>query len=422
MSAIEALRHRDFALFFSAAAISNAGNWMQLVALPAILFDMTNSATWLGISSIATLLPAVILTPYAGVLADRVSRRNILLVTQTVLMTVAFTLFFLYTADLLTPRVIISLGFLAGCATGIQTSAWQSFVPLLVPPRLLLDAVQLNSAQYTLARALGPAIAGVLVKVSGPGLALLVDAVTYVLVLGALVLCHPRIGGGARPTGRVWSIMRDGARYVWGHKPLRLATQLGFLGAFCGQTMMYLAPAVSERVFHHASTDNAGLLVALGAGAIMSWGFFVWTFNSIKRSTRVGATLFLYTASVVTIGATGLYPVGMVGYLINGLAHLQLTMSLSTVMQGSVPDNVRGRSTSFYMLGLLAGIPSGAFVIGRLADAFGMRQALFIDGGLLCTVAVFLILSGRLRLLDVEGILEEPAYAEQLLEAPGLPG
>ncbi len=421
MSAIEALRHRDFALFFSAAAISNAGNWMQLVALPAILFEMTNSATWLGISSMATLLPAVVLTPYAGVLADRVSRRNILLATQTVQMTVAFAMFFLFHADALTPNGIISLGFLAGCATGIQTSAWQSFVPLLVPQHLLLDAVQLNSAQYTLARALGPAFAGVIVKLSGAGLALFVDALTYVLVLGALILCHPRIGGGVRPTGKVWNIMRDGARYVWHHKPLRLATQIGFVGAFCGQAMQYMAPAISERVFHHESTDNAGLLVGLGAGAILSWGFFVWTFDRIRRSTRVGTTLFLYTGSIVTIGATGLYPVGVLGYMINGLAHLQLAMSLSTLMQGSVPDQVRGRSTSFYMLGLLAGIPSGAFVIGRVADAIGMRQALIFDAGLLLTFTVFLIASGRLRLLDVEGILEEPEYTEELLNAPGLP-
>ena len=99
------------------------------------------------------------------------------------------------------------------------------------------------------------------------------------------------------------------------------------------------------------------------------------------------------------------------------------TALLSTLMQGSVPDQVRGRSTSFYMLGLLAGIPSGAFVIGRISDAIGMRQALFIDAALLGSFAIFLIASGRLRLLDVHGILEEhPAYAEQLLDAPGLPG
>lgn len=412
MSAIEALRHRDFALFFGAAAVSNAGNWMQLVALPAILFDMTDSATWLGISSMATLLPAVILTPYAGVLADRASRRTILLGTQFVQMAVAFTMFFLYHSGHLTPRGIISLGLVAGCATGIQTSAWQAFVPLLVPPHLLIDAVQLNTAQYTLARALGPAIAGVIVKLSGPGLALLVDALTYVLVLGALALSHPRLGSAIRPAGKVWPVMRDGARYIWHHKPLRLATQIGFVGAFCGQAMQYMAPAISERVFRHESTDNAGLLVGLGAGAIISWGFFVWTYHRIKRSTRVAATLFIYTGSIVTIGASGLYGIGVLGYMLNGVGHLQLAMSLSTLMQGSVPDEVRGRSTSFYMLGLLAGIPSGAFVIGRLADAIGMRQALYLDAVVLAVFALFLIVSGRLRLLDVDGILEVPDRLE----------
>jgi MFS family permease len=418
MGSRDALRERNFALFFTAAAISNAGSWMQLVALPAILFDLTNSATWLGISSVASLVPAVVLTPYAGVLADRVSRRTILIATQSVQMTVAFVLFFLYSSGHLTPHGIVTLGFVAGCATGIQTSAWQSFVPLLVPQEFLLDAVKLNSAQYTLARALGPAFAGVLVKVSGPGLALFVDAITFVLVIGALVLSRPRVGGGARPEGTVMAVMRDGALYVWHHKPLRLAVEIAFLGAVCGQAMQYMAPAVSERMFRHPSTDNAGLLVALGAGALCSWGFYVWSSERVRRSSRVGCTLGIYTTSILVIGSSGHYAVGLLGYFLNGIAHLQLAMSLSTLIQGSVPDHVRGRTTSFYMLGLLAGIPTGAFVIGRLADALGMQQALLLDAAVLGTFAVGLAISGRLRLLDVT-IIDE-AEEDDIIAVPGL--
>lgn len=418
VSAREALKHRDFARFFWAAAISNAGAWMQIVALPAILFDLTDSATWLGVSSVASMLPAVVLTPYAGVLADRMSRRKILIVTQSVQMVMAFVLFGWYQLGSLSPWGIVGCGFIAGCATGIQTAAWQSFVPLLVPPHLLLEAVKLNSAQYTLARALGPAVAGVLVKASGPGLALLVDAISFVLVIAALSMSRPRLGGGLRPAGSVWEVMRDGASFVWRHRPLRLAMQIAFVGAFCGQTMQFMAPAVAERVYGHPSTDNAGLLVALGCGAVASWLLFQWSADRLLRSTRLTITLLAYPASIAVIASSEHYAVGILGFTLNGLAHVQLAMSLNTLIQGTVPDHVRGRTTSFYVLGLLAGIPAGSFVLGRLADAIGMRQTLFLDAAVFGGCGAYLILSGRLRTMDVARVDDDGPGS--VVAAPGL--
>lgn len=415
-----ALRHRDFARFFWAAAISNAGAWMQIVALPAILFDLTDSATWLGVSSVASMLPAVVLTPYAGVLADRMSRRKILIVTQSVQMVVGFVLFGWYQSGTLNPWGIVSCAFLAGCATGIQTAAWQSYVPLLVPPHLLLEAVKLNSAQYTLARALGPALAGVLVKVSGPGLALLVDALSFLLVIGALTASRPSGAPALRRGSGVWASMRAGAVFVWTHRPLRLAMQIGFVAAMCGQALQFIAPAVAERVYGRESTDNAGLLVALGCGAVSSWLLFQWSGDRIRRSTRLVWTLPLYALSIAVITSTTNYAVGMLGYALNGVAHTHLALSLNTLIQGSVHDRVRGRTTSFYLLGLLAGIPTGSFVLGRLADVVGMRQALLIDAAVFAAFAAFVTLTGRLRHLDATRIGDHTDEPGQAVTAAGL--
>jgi len=117
---------------------------MQLVAVPALLYDLTDSSTWLGVSSMASLIPAVFLTPYAGVLADRISRRRILLITQVVQMTTAFVLWTMYLTGSIRPGLIVALGLFGGISTGFQTAAWQSFVPLLVPPDEMLDAVKLH--------------------------------------------------------------------------------------------------------------------------------------------------------------------------------------------------------------------------------------------------------------------------------------
>lgn len=400
-SSLRALRHRDFALFWTAAAISNGGSWMQAVAVPALLFQLTDSATWLGISSLATLLPAVVLTPYAGALADRASRRRILLITQTAQMATALALFALYAGDALTPGLIVALGLATGVATGFQASVWQSFVPLLVPPDDLLEAVKLNSMQFTLARALGPAFAGVVVATTGFGAAFLINAVTYLLVIGALVVARPRPNAVADAGVPVRQIVLDGARYVIAHRPLRLAVVLAFVTACCGQSLQYVAPAVADRIFGRPSTDNAGLLVALGVGALVSSWFSVIVGDRLRRSQRVVLSLLLFTVSAGLLPLTSAYAVGLGAYFIGGLAHLQLAIALNTLVQGSVPDEWRGRAMSFYVLGVIAGIPAGSIVLGRLADVIGTRPTLAIDAVVLASVAALLTITGGLRALDV---------------------
>ena len=403
---LRALRHRDFALFWTAAAISNGGSWMQLVAMPALLYDLTNSSTWLGVSSMASLIPAVFLTPHAGVLADRVSRRTILLVTQTVQMIMAFLLWTLYLTGDIRPGLIVALGLLGGIATGFQTAAWQSFVPLLVPPDELLDAVKLNSVQFTLARAVGPGLAGLVVSTLGTGAAILINASTYLLVIGALFVSNPRQTIDHTADRRVGAVLRDGIRYVWRNFPLRLAVILAFLTSMFGQSLQYVAPAISDRVFGRPSTDNAGLLVALGVGALVSSFFSVGLGDRMQRSTRVLGALLLFFASAVLVALTSNYYVGLVAYFVGGLAHLQSAVALNTLIQGTVPDRMRGRTMSFYVLGILAGIPLGAIFLGRLGDIVSMRTAVAINAVIFFTITLLLVSRGWLRRLDTSRIEE----------------
>ncbi|MFM9037005.1 MAG: MFS transporter [Actinomycetota bacterium] len=403
-SSLGALRHRDFALFWTAAAISNGGGWMQMVAVPALLFDMTGSSTWLGLASMASLLPAVFLTPYAGVLADRMSRRSILLITQTVQMLCAFGLWTFYLTDSIRPGLIVGIGFIGGIATGFQTAAWQSFVPLLVPADELLDAVKLNSVQFTLARAIGPGLAGAVVSTLGTGAAILINAITYLLVIGALFISNPRQSIIPTSSGRVSEVLRDGRRFVWHNRPLRLAVFLAFVTSLCGQALQHVAPAIANRIYDRPSTDNAGLLVALGLGALASSVISVAVGDRLRRSTRVIVALVLFAASTALIPITSSYTVGLIAYFIGGLAHLQSAVALNTLIQGTVPDHLRGRTMSFYVLGILAGIPLGAFTLGRLGDIFTMRVAVYADAAVFALLIIVLVARGWLSDLDVSRI------------------
>ena len=403
-SSLAALRHREFRYFFTAAAISNAGGWMQLVAVPALLFDLTDSSTWLGVSSVAALIPAVFLTPHAGVLADRYSRRTILFITQLVHMITAFVLWLTYATGHITPTLIITLGLVSGIATGFQTSAWQSFVPLLVPADEMLDAVRLNSVQFTLARAIGPGLAGLVISTLGTGAAIFINAATYLLVIGALVVARPIQSIAHHGDRKVGEILREGGRYVWRQKPLRIAVILAFLGSLCGQSLQYVTPAIANRIFDRPSTDNAGLLVALGVGAVFSSIFSVAIGERIKRSTVVAVSLVLFTANAGLVAVSSWYWLGIAAYFVGGLAHLQMAVALNTLVQGAVPDHMRGRTMSFYILGILAGIPVGAFILGRLGDVVSMRFAVAANATALAVVVVVMVTRGWLRELNTTRI------------------
>ncbi len=395
-----ALSHRGFAAFFTAASVSNAASWMQLVAVPALLYDMTGQATWLGISSMATLVPAVVLTPWAGVLADRVPRRRILLVTQTTMMVAAFSLWLMYVASVLTPWRIVAMGLVTGTATGFQTSAWQSFIPSLVPPEDMLDAVRLNSVQFTVARFVGPALAGAVLAAFGTGAAIFLNAATFPLVIVVLAVVPVRAGPRPDRGERVMTALVEGARYVWRHAPVRLAVLLALASSMGGQSLQYVASAIASQVYGRPSTANAGLLTALGLGALVASVAATAIGGRVARSRQVSAALALYTASTALLALSTHYVIGLLGYFVGGVAHLTMAVALNTLVQGEVPDAMRGRALSFYLLGILAGIPLGSMLIGRLGDAVGLRPVLLADAALFAVMLSGLFLTHRLRILD----------------------
>ena len=397
---LHVFRHRDFALFFSAASISNGGSWMQLVAVQALMYKLTEKGAWLGVSTVATLVPAVLITPYAGVLADRVSRRTILKITQLMQMIVASAMWVLYVNGSITPLWIVFLGFCNGACTGFQTPAWQSFVPLLVPPEDMLHAVRLNSVQYTVARAIGPALGGLVVAISGIGAAIFVNAVTFLLVIAVLLAVNPRENSTTSRSQGVLNGLLEGAHYVWSRRQLRLAVVLAFSVSSLGQSIQYVGSAISQRLFDHSAEGNAGLLSSFGVGSLLASSVMVKLGERVRRSRQVFCGFGLYTCALALLPLTHSYLVGMAAYFLGGCAHLTVAVSLNTLIQGSVPDVYRGRVVSFYLLGILGGIPVGTQVLGTVGDWIGFRPTLAIDALVFAGLAATLLASGWWRLLD----------------------
>jgi MFS family permease len=408
--ALGAFRHRDFTIFWSTALISNSASWMQLVAVPALLKDQTGSNTWVGGAAMASLLPSTLLTPLAGILADRMSRRLILVVTQIVQMAFAFGFFTLHVAGLLTPWRILALLFGNGVVAGFQVAAWQSFVPTLVPRESLVDAVRLNSVQFQAARAIGPGAGAVAVGVLGIGAAFFLNAITYLPVIVAVVLARPRqviVARDERPKMR--DDLVEGFRYVWRSVALRRAVIIAFVVSALGQSLVQLAAGISTDVYDKSSEANAGLVAALGVGSLVTGGWIIGWGGRIRRSTLAMWGLAGYAFGVLMIAASTSYVVGIVAFFVCGLSHIPIATSLNTFMQSAVPDEIRGRVVSCYLLGVMLGMPVGSFGLGRLSDSIGMREVLVLD---VIAFAAFVLVAifrfGRMRDFDRDTIDDLP--------------
>jgi MFS family permease len=403
--ALAAFHHRDFAIFWTTALVSNSAAWMQLIAVPARLKDLTGSNTWLGAAAMASLLPSTLLTPFAGLLADRMSRRMILITTQLAQMGFAFAFFGLDLAGALTPWRILALLVGNGAVSGFQVAAWQSYVPTLVPRESLVDAVRLNSVQFQAARAIGPGFGALAVGFLGIGAAFFLNAITYIPVVLAVAIARPRQLIAHRENRNARRDLVEGYHYTWGSTALRRAIVTAFVVSVFGQSLVQLAAGIATDVYGRSAESNAGLVAAVGVGSLITGIWIIGWGETVTRSRVAMAGLAGYVVGVTLLFVTDDYRFGVAGFFVMGLSHIPISTSLNTFIQAAVPDEIRGRVLSFYLLGVMLGMPVGSFGLGRLSDAIGMREVLVIDA---VSMAVFFVVAatrfGRYTSIDSDTV------------------
>jgi MFS family permease len=338
------------------------------------------------------------------------SRQRILMVTQTLQMLVAFSLWACWVTGVATPWVILAHLLLSGIAGGINISSWQSFVPLLVPPGDMLNAVRLNTMQFTGARAFGPAIGGLVLARFGPATAFMFNALTYLLVIAALAAVSPRATPPPTGDARFLHQFKEGLAYVRARTGLWLTVVTITSISLLSSAVIQLAPALAKDEFDVGKAAY-GLLVAMfGAGAIIGVVIMGAYGERIRRSTTTMIGLAVSSASVVVLGATPFFSLGLAVLLTMGVAYAFLSVSLNTTIQARVVDAYRGRALSIYLMGLMVGVPIGALIEGWLANVIGLRSTVVGVGVVQGAFAVCVItLSRGMTSLDENVDAEEPA-------------
>lgn len=403
-----ALRHRNFLLFWLSAIVSNSGTWLSNLTIPFVLYQITGNALWVGFAAVAQYVPYVLVGPWGGALADRVPRKRILLVTQSAMAAVAIGLFFAWQSGMREPLGILAFVFGASIINGLNQPSWQSFLNDLVPRDDLRSAIALNSIQTNASKAIGPAIGGVLLATVGPGFAFLINSLSFVAVIVALVLVRPivrdRLSQGVLGGGILREI-GSAVRYGFTHPGIRVAIIASMLYAVFANPIYTLTVILAHDVYRVDATGLGMLNAAIGVGAIAVAPLVAGGARRIQLSHLVRTGLIAAGAGLLLLGFNGLYGLALALLVLVGAAALSTVASNQSALQLIVADHMRGRVISVRFLLVTGMMPIGAQWQTAVAEWFGVQAAVMAAGaGLLIASLVFALLPARVSL----GRLDDP--------------
>jgi MFS family permease len=378
---LRALRHRDFRWFFAGQGVSQVGTWLQMIATSWLVYHLSGSTLLLGVAAFAQQIPFLVLAPLAGVFVDRFDRRRLLIATNSIAALQASLMFGLVAFDLVRPWHLIAGNLVLGLVNAWDAPARQSILIQLVGGRAdLASAIALNSMMMNLARFLGPMVGGVLIAALGERWGFGANAASYLAMLFAL----SRIPSGPareRPgVLRVLEQLATGARYAYGFVPSRCALLLLMAASLSVGSYVALLPWFAREAFHGDSGTLGLLISAAGLGALTGMVFLALR-SGIRGLFRVigwtvavaGAALCLFSFSAsLWLALPSLYFVGL---------GLMLTAaSTNTVLQSIVPDELRGRVASLYVMSFIGTAPLGALAAGWVSEHIGPQHTLFACG------------------------------------------
>jgi MFS family permease len=406
---VRALSHRNYRLFFAGQGTSLVGTWITRIATSWLVYRLTGSAAALGIVGFAGQIPTFALAPFAGVWVDRWSRHRVLVVTQVLSMLQSFALAWLTLARTIDLTQILVLSALQGVINAFDTPARQAFVVEMVEDRAdLANAIALNSSMVNGARLVGPSVAGVLIAAAGEGWCFLVDGVSYLAVIGSLVMMRLGAAPPRRPEKHALQELRDGVRYAFGFAPIRSVLLLLALVSLMGMPYTVLMPVMASGVLHGGPHALGFLMGATGVGALGGAVYLASRRSVLGLGRVVPAAATLFGAGLIAFSLSRSIALSLVLMVVTGSGFMVQLASSNTIIQTIVREEMRGRVMAFYTMAFMGTAPFGSLLAGGLAARVGAPRTLLV-GGCAC------ILGGALFGLHLPRLrrLARPVYVER---------
>jgi len=387
-----AFAHRNYQLWFFGQLVSLAGTWMQSIAQGWLVYQISHSDFALGLVGFAGAIPILIITPFGGVVVDRVPKRTLLVITQAVMMLLAFVLAVLVFTNVVQVWHVVMMAVLLGIANAFDAPARQSFVVDMVGREDLTNGIAMNSIMFNGARVIGPALGGLVLAAVGAGWCFLLNGVSFLAVIAGLMAMHMS-SAPARPpsSASAWQQLKDGLHYAGARSEIVSLLLLASVFGLFGNAYSALLPAFVDQVYNAGASGYGYLNAAVGLGAVTG-AFMIAQF--VDRARR-GTWLFFanqgFSVLLFIFAFNQNFPLALAAGFGLGLCFMIQNTNINSLLQTRVDDAMRGRVLSLYTLSFFGLAPFGNLISGALAQSWTLMGsvAVFAAFNLVASVFIF---------------------------------
>ena len=390
----KAFHYPDFRIMWIGACTSSIGTWMQQLAQAWLVFQLTGSSFLLGLDAFLGQIPILLFSLLGGVAADRIERRKLLIASQVVQMTCAFTLTLLFATHTVKIWHILTLSFVVGTAQSFGGPAYQALIPSLVKQEDLQNAIALNSIQFNLARIIGPMLGGIALKTLGAAWCFGLNGASFVAVIISLLVIKTRFQP-AKATVTMLTSMKEGIAFIRTQSAMTSLIFLAFTMTLLSVPLLVFLPVFAAKVFHGGSGTFTLLLCFSGAGSVCG-ALIVASFGHLKRQGSVALGLLVILGALIAAFSQSPYlPLSCLLIFLCGAALMGVFAMVSTLVQMIASDHMRGRVMSVYNVAFRGGMPIGSLLVGIASQRLTAPAVLTANGVLLALLGFYFIAAHR---------------------------
>jgi MFS family permease len=386
-----ALQHRNFQLYFIGQLISVAGTWMQVVAQAWLVYQLSHSELMLGVVGFAAAIPALLISPWAGVVVDRVNKRDLLVITQAAAMVLAFILAALTFTGVVQVWQVVLLAGLTGVVNAFDGPARQAFVVEMVGREDLSNAIAVNSMMFNGARIIGPALGGVLLATVGTAWCFFLNGVSFLAVIVCLRLMRLTPRTQVLEVGSPWNDLKHGLRYVLLHRYIFALLMLALIFSVFGISYNTVLPAFVDQILQGGASGYGLLNAFIGVGAVIG-AFIMARYGDRGQRGRWLVWMILIFPFMLLLFASNTQFVVALGLAVGlGVGFMLVFTSINTLLQTNVDDKMRGRVMGLYTLTFFGFAPFGNLALGQLAELWGMSTIITLNAACTFILAALVI-------------------------------
>jgi MFS family permease len=387
---LRALKHRNYRLFFGGQSISLIGTWMQQIARAWLVYRLTDSAFLLGLVGFASQIPTFVLASFAGVMADRYNKHRIIIATQALAMLEATILTILTLTNIIHVWHIIALSFFSGLINAFDMPTRQSFVIDMVDDKNdLPNAIALNSSMFNAARLIGPTIAGFLIASFGEGMCFLLNAISYVAVIAALLMMKISPYINNKKKEKVLEGLKEGIKYAYNFKPIRALLLLIALVSLAGMPYTVIMPVFARDILKGNANTLGFLLGAVGTGALLGAIYLASRKSILGLGRWIAIAAGIFSLGLICFSFSKNIYLSLLLMFFTGFGMMMQMASSNTLLQTLVDDDKRGRVMSLYVMAFMGTAPFGSFMAGALASTIGAPYTI-LSGGIVCLLGAII--------------------------------